>query len=186
MTIARLRPAHTDDELHTIYMKPHDHRRFGRGHGERVAKMIEMISSTTWASAADLSCGNGAVLDAINSEVKIYGDFARGYTVTGAIENTIHNLPDVDLFVLGETLEHLDDPGKVLRLIARRANWLLMSTPIEAWDDTNAEHYWAWDRDGVEELLHQATISFDVVAFDVVDTRVYQEPYCYGVWLIKL
>lgn len=186
MTITRLRSAHSSDDLQLIYDKPHDHRRFGRGHGERVTAMIDVVDGMYWKTAADLSCGNGVVLNSIIADVKHYGDFAPGYPIRGPIEKTITDLPAVELFILGETLEHLDDPNLVLNQIARQADWLLMSTPIEAWGDTNGEHYWAWDRDGVEELLAVEAPSFNVVEFRTVDTRPYGEPYLFGIWLIEL
>jgi hypothetical protein len=188
MTTTRLRPAHPPGRLAEIYATPHDHRRFGRGHGERVFKMMELVDGTTWGSAADLSCGNGVVLDSVDAPVKHYGDLAPGWPITGPLEQTLVDLPDVDLYVMGETLEHLDDPALVLRLVSARARWLLLSTPIGAWGDTNEEHYWAWDREGVEELIAQSTSDGAVVLTDFheVNTRVYGEPYCYGVWLVKL
>jgi hypothetical protein len=69
----------------------------------------------------------------------------------------------------------------VLLAIRAKCRSLVLSTPIENWDDTNAEHLWAWDQDGVEAML--AAARFRVVRFEAVDTRVYGEPYCYGIWL---
>lgn len=185
--IKRLRPAHPAARLAEIYATPHDHYRFGRGHGERVDRMIELLDGTTWDSAADLSCGNGVVLTAANAWLKHYGDYAPGYEYTGPIEDTLQSLPPVDLFVLGETLEHLDDPGLVLSMIEARSRVLLMSTPVDCWDDSNEEHYWAWDREGVEELLAEAAAGTGPadLRFTDVDTRTYGEPYRYGIWLVR-
>lgn len=185
--ITRLRLAHTPEALQEIYSKPHDHRRFGRGHGERVDKMIEMMAGTKWTSAADLSCGNGAVLNSVDAPLKYYGDFAPGYDITGPIENTVLQVPPVELFIMGETLEHLDDPLLVLQRVAQRTDWLLLSTPIENWNDSNAEHYWSWDQQGVEDLISKSTEEDVLISdFSKVDTRVYGEPYCYGVWLVRM
>ena len=151
--------------------------------------MIELLEGTSWASAADLSCGNGAVLDAVDApaDKKYYGDLAPGRAFTGPLEDTILKLPAVDLFILGETLEHLDDPGLALSRIANRSWWLLMSTPLDCWDDSNEEHYWAWDREGVEGLLAGAAAGAgpSVSEFAEVDTRTYGEPYRYGIWLVR-
>lgn len=180
--IKRLRPIHDERTLKSMYAAPHDHRIYGRGHAERVAAMIEMVSGYHWSSAADLSCGNGYVLDSITADVKYYGDIAPGYEFTGPIERTIFHLPSpVELFIMGETIEHLDAPSYVLLDVARRSQHLLLSTPVEAWDDTNAEHYWAWDRDGVEGML--AGAGWETVdEYTEVDARGWGEPYKFGIW----
>jgi hypothetical protein len=68
------------------------------------------------------------------------------------------------VFVISETVEHRDDPD---------------ATPIEAWNDANVEHVWAWDRDGVEEMMTGA--GWTPQRFKTVDSREYGEPYCYGI-----
>lgn len=108
------------------------------------------------------------------------GDFAPGYEIQGKIEDTIGTIDPVDLYVLTETLEHLDDPGAVLREIRDKTRFLLVSTPVDCWEDTNREHYWAWSREGVEELMTDA--GFTVLTYNIIDSRTYGEPYCYGIW----
>jgi hypothetical protein len=183
VTIIRLRPRHSASELQRIYSAPHDHRIYGRGHAERVNAMIELGNvGIPWSTAADLSCGNGVVIDSITIlHTRYKGDFAPGYEFIGPIEETIQQIPSVDLFIMGETLEHLDDPKSVLVDIRDRAEQLLLSTPIYNWGDTNAEHYWAWSQGDVEDLLRQA--DWNVLKFTMVDSRTYGEPYCYGIWL---
>lgn len=182
MAPTRLRPKWSDEELARIYTEPHDHRRWGRGHDERVKKMIEFGVNRLWLSAADLSCGNGAVIDAMDVVgYSFKGDFAPGHEFVGPIEHTITKIPSVDLFINGETLEHLDDPLSVLQAIRGKANTLILSTPVDNWGDTNAEHYWSWSADDVEGLLTLSGFS-TIEDFDVVDSRLYGEPYCYGVW----
>lgn len=193
MTRVRLRPRWTDDELAAMYVKPHDHFIYGRGHGERVLKMIELGKRAFWdveqepiTSIADLSCGNGYVAttlarDRPNVKHIYLGDLARGYRFHGPLEQTIPQLPLVDIYVCGETLEHLDDPDLALRLMREHTRWLLLSTPVENWEDTNAEHYWSWSVEDIEAMLRAA--GFQVQDYDEVDSRVWGEPYCYGIWL---
>jgi hypothetical protein len=57
----------------------------------------------------------------------------------------------------------------------------VLSTPLECWEDSNAEHLWAWDQHGVELMLLQA--DWAVRAFTSVDSREYGEPYLYGIWV---
>ena len=45
----------------------------------------------------------------------------------------------------------------------------------------NGEHLWAWDREGVEDLLKRT--GWQPVAFTSVDSREYGEPYLYGIWV---
>lgn len=184
----RLRPAYTESELRRIYSEPHDHTQF-EDHKARVDKTIEMglkaIASGTgpWVGA-DLSCGNGYVLDALPLLHKFYGDYAYNerYDYWGAIEETAKRVGFVDLFVCSETLEHVDSPELVLALIRDKTDNLILSTPIDAFDDDNPEHYWAWSREGVEDMLTEA--GFEVVEFESVDTRP-MGPYVFGIWWAK-
>lgn len=186
--IQRVRPKWDDEKLAEIYAEPHDHRRFGMGHHLRVETTIAIATAYAaaqhWQSAADLSCGNGKILEALANlrDVRgVYGDYAPGYTITGPVEETILRIAAVDGYVLSETLEHLDNPTSVLELIRIKARHLVLTTPIEAWNDSNGEHYWAWNREGVEELLTDAGWVPDV--FASLDSRVFGEPYLYGIWV---
>lgn len=171
----RLRPAWSPAELAKMYAVPHDHRRWG-DHLVRVDATIEAGRRFgPLASAADLSCGNGAVLEALDAEVKFYGDLAVGYPLTGPIDDTIRQIPDVDLLVCCETLEHLDDPDATLKAVAGKARMLLLSTPVDAWGDGNLEHYWAWDREAVEAILTAA--GYRVLEFTSVPVS-----YNFGIW----
>jgi hypothetical protein len=193
MTMTRLRPAYTPEQLKDVYPVPHNHWMFGRGHTERVDAMIRLGQNITTSGAlvqevrsiADLSCGDAHVARAINESLggkaKLYlGDIAPGYEFHGPIEETIEQIPIVDMFTCGETLEHLDDPETVLRQIRTKALLLIVSTPTDNWGDTNAEHYWSWSEDDVEQLM--TDVGFEVVLKDVVDSRTWGEPYKYGIW----
>lgn len=181
MTRQRLRPAYSPDELARIYATPHDHRRW-RDHHLRVAATIEVarwMAGDSVHTAADLSCGNGAILEGIPAERKYFGDFAPGHELTGPLEETLERIPDVDLYVCSETLEHLDDPDKALKAVRAKTETLVLSTPVDAWGDENLEHYWAWSRADVEEML--AAAGFRPVVYSTVDFRP-GLPYCFGIW----
>ena len=139
---------------------------------------------------ADLSCGDGEIAQRLNSELSsglpILGDVAQGpawYRHHGPIEQTIDEIPAVDLFVCSETLEHLDDPDMVLAKIRAKTRYLLASTPIGEWNpEHNPEHYWGWDVDDFGAMLHQA--GFERIAM----TLVYTPPpylYDYQIWLCQ-
>lgn len=183
MTRVRLRPAHPPEKLAEIYATPHDHRLFG-DHRLRVAATIEtarwLIADEDVSSAADLSCGNGVVLRSLEAGELHFGDVAPGYRYEGPIEETVEQIPDVDLFVCAETVEHLDDPDAVLKGIRAKTRLLVLSTPVDAWGDDNPEHYWAWGRGDVEAMLTAAGFQVDV--YTAVDFRPLGLPYCFGIW----
>lgn len=179
----RLRPVHSPEHLRALYPQPHDHRKYGRGHGERVEETIRLGKLLPdLKSVADLSCGNAEIARAMHPE-PVLGDLAAGYALQGPIEETLALIPPVDLFVCCETLEHLDDPDAVLKEIRKKARFLLVSTPIDNFEDTNDEHYWAWNRLSVEFMLLRS--GFAVKHSSEVDARVYGEVYCYGIWLCE-
>lgn len=188
MTRLRLREAHSPEVLARMYARPHDSARYGRGTVMRVEMTIG-FAQAVWPGCetmlvADLMCGDAKI--AMNIALTpILGDIAPGYPIRGPIEQTIDDLGLVDLFVLSESLEHLDDPGAVLREIRELSERLLVTTPMEAWNDAeaNPEHYWAWDREGVEELFGVA--GWTVQAFASLDTRPLGEPYHYGMWALR-
>lgn len=186
MTRQRLRPAHSPAELQGLYRTPHDHRRWPDHHlrVDVTVQVARWMAGDGVGSAADLSCGNGAILDAVPAQWKYFGDLAPGHEFHGPIEKTLAELPhDVDLFVCSETLEHVDDPDAVLAGIRGRARQLVLSTPVDAWDDTNPEHYWAWSREDVENMLTGA--GWRLHLYTAVDFRPMGLPYCFGIWGVR-
>jgi hypothetical protein len=179
----RLRDTYTADELAQVYATPHQH--FGQpDHRVRVAVTIQLGRALgRLDQVADLACGDGAILGGLDARARTWGDIAPGWDVTGPIEQTIEDLHDVDLFVCAETIEHLDDPDMVLKAIRPRAAKLLLSTPVDAWSDRelNPQHYWAWDREAVEDML--ATAGFEVFTYCELDlTYRGPEHYRFGIW----
>lgn len=182
--IKQLRPFHSADYLNEMYAEPHNHNLFGRGHYLRVelTKVLfsELCRYVDAKSGADLSCGNAEIIKSVPLERIHMGDFAPGYLYEGPLEETIHQIPSVDIYVCSETLEHVENPKQVLKLIRNKSRSLVLTTPIEKWDDSLAEHYWAWDREGIEELL--LNTRWKVVTYNVFDSTVFNETYTYGMW----
>jgi len=177
----RLHKKYTARELAELYPVPHDHV-FWEEHIKRVdytiALLQEYLSRNICVSAADLSCGNGAILRSLDIETKFFGDYAEGYAYQGSIEFTINQIPDVDLFVCSETLEHLDNPDRVLKQIRKKAKHLVLSTPIdETAPSENYEHYWGWGSSDVGGMLLAA--GWDVCKFHQLDC----DYYSYQIWL---
>lgn len=152
----RVRLRDTPD-LSALYTDTYDHTKW-KDHITRVRLTASLAS---WFpdvdSAADLSCGDGAILRYINDYMPIrvnhYGDMVSGHEFTGPIEETLKSLPNVDLFILSETIEHLDDPDLVLRMLREKTRYLILSTPDGETGTDNPEHLWGWDTDGIREML---------------------------------
>jgi len=121
---------------------------------------------------ADLSCGDGEILKQTNLDQRIFGDYAPGYEYTGPIERTIWEIPNVDVFFLCETIEHLDDPETILETIRLKTKKLILSTPLDEQTDENHEHYWSFSKSDMYDLLLDT-------GFTVVHYRETNPPYGY-------
>lgn len=180
---ARLRKRYGEQELGNIYRAPHIHKNF-RDHLIRVQVTIAVAQ---WLgdldSVADLSAGDATIINAINSKKKYIGDFAPGYEIVGPIEKTINEIPEVDLFILSETIEHLDDPDFVLGLINQKAQHILLTTPDGEIGNRNPEHYWGWDTECIKSMLLAS--GFEPMVLTSVRLKDYGYLYDYQIWLAK-
>lgn len=187
MMRVRLREMPTAEELAQLYAVPHDHRRWD-DHRIRVDVTSALAHHITKKQAvvADLSCGDGTLAQrlAVTHDAQIIlGDYAPGYELTGPIEQTVEQIPDVDVFICSETIEHLDDPDAVLRQIRRKTKCLLLSTPDGETDTSNPEHVWGWDAEAVEKMLRDA--GFSPVVHTTVDLRPGGDRYAYQIWMCR-
>jgi hypothetical protein len=167
-----------------LYPTPHDHTHWG-DHIVRVNVTVDV--ATPWAPArgliVDLSCGNGTIARELARRglgSVLLGDYAPGWPITGPIEETIFELGDrqADLFVCSETIEHLDDPDAVLKLIRAKAHRLVLSTPDGETDPTrNPEHVWGWDAEAVDAML--AAAGWAPLVKVSLDLRPAGFEYCY-------
>jgi hypothetical protein len=187
MFIKRLRKNPDSSELNEMYATPHDHMAWGASHDIRVRATIEMGKWLSLQfpinSIADLSTGNSAIPKGIASEeATLYlGDFASGYDLQGPISETIKKIPHVDLFVLSETIEHLEDPESILKKIRAKSDLLLLSTPIGEDHSGNPEHLWGWDQDGLLSILNKSGWTEVICRIDVV----FLNTYSYQIWSMR-
>lgn len=122
------------------------------------------------ATIVDLSAGDAYIpksVAALNDFADlILGDYCSGlgYSFDKPIEESIKHIDDCTLFLLNETLEHLDDPDAILRKIRGKSTMLVISTPINEPHDTgNLQHYWSWSTDDVLQMLSEAGWSKECV-----------------------
>ena len=135
-------------------------------------------------SIADMSCGSSYIPFVLGQEYGVeplLGDLIPGYQYQGTLQETVPQLPLVDLFICTETIEHVEDPDADLRLIRVHARNLLLTTPLDEPPDYSEGHLWRWDREGVEEIL--AGADFKIQAYIELDMTMGWSPHCrFGVW----
>lgn len=197
----QLREFHSPERLAEIYAKPYDHTRWD-DHKKRVAETIriatEFGADQDWYDGLDLSCGDGAILKALQANGTVqraeFGDIVQMaeppyLDYVGSIEDTVVALtvpPDlwpsvadrrVDLFICSETIEHLERPDYVLGNARQLAHHMVLSTPIaETVAHGNEEHYWSWEVSDIEEMLlvaGWANLNLTVLALGFYDFQVW-------------
>lgn len=185
--IERLRPKYSEEDLKKIYSVPHEHEKW-LDHKVRVESTVALArvftgnADVSISSIGDLSCGDAVIPNRIAEQIKEgvvnlrLGDFAPKYEYCGPIESTIDLVPHVDLFVLSETVEHLDDPELVLRKIRDKSSRLIVSTPLSE-ELYNPQHYWRWDKEGFSSLLVSAgwnLVAYQELTFNYLNGYGYQ------------
>ncbi len=173
----------TADELAAEYGHPFDVTDHA-GHRLRLEIMGGLVRMLTdhkpqsHTLGADLACGKSAGVSHYLPITWHLGDITPGWEYTGPIEETIHQIPHVDVMVMGELIEHLDDPESVLRVARQKADALVVSTPINEgfspFDDENPQHYWGWDQLAVSSMLTDTGWKTTVAAVDLLirDDRI--------------
>lgn len=143
---------------------------------EKTAAICQtLIDRYELKSVADLSCGDGSLIDKLSVHIK----FARD----GNIMDDMELIGQSDLFICTETIEHLREPWTVLERIAEKTRWLVLSTPLdEERGIDNYEHYWAFTTDDVATMLHHA--NFHHIALFVLQHETWN--YRYQVWTAEV
>jgi hypothetical protein len=179
----RLRGAYGQKDLEDLYRSPHNHA----GFHDHILRVQATIAVAKWLgpieAAADLSAGDATIINALDAQKRYIGDFAPGYKFSGPIEETIKLIPQVDLFICSETLEHIDNPEIVLSSIRSKTKHLLLSTPDGETGTGNPEHYWGWDSECIKEMIIEA--GFEPMCLSLIRLREYGYAYDYQIWLAK-
>lgn len=205
MTRIRLRDARSAEAERELYSRtyPAGYRHdVWPDHVERVAASVEMIRryASRIRTVADLSCGDGAIvrglldepllrsayLGDLNLPSALYGIPEAAVLMPGLLPDTLDQLPrPVDLFVLSETLEHMDDPDDLLRRIGQHARYLFLSTPENEIETSgNLEHYWSWGTADVQAmLLDNGWDPIELKRLVPESTRTLEHAYHYQLWM---
>lgn len=182
--IRQLRPFYSAEELPGIYDHVYDHTLW-EDHKIRVATTIHigrwLRDHIGAQNAADLSCGDGAILRGLDISESVYGDLvpATHLNKAGPILETLEEISPVDLFVLSETLEHVEGPRTLLSEIRKKASALVLSTPEGEEGTENPEHYWGWDRHDIRGMLK--SVGWEPVVCTILNTTV-PSGYTYQIW----
>lgn len=213
MTRVRLRSSRLPEEesqyYGRVYPEGYKHDRWP-DHVERVTASVEMIRryENRIRTAADLSCGDAAILRGVCTGLKgphtVYlgdlngapdtGPLMGSASVTrlpaGLLPDSLWTLPEgdalpVDLFVLSETLEHMNDPDDLLRQLTMFSTYLFLSTPVDEEEGSgNLEHYWGWGTDDIHAMLMEAgwhPLEKQILVPD--STKSLPGAYHYQLWL---
>lgn len=178
MARIRLREARPTEEETAYYARVYpDGYRHDRwpDHIERVWASVELIRGfhNQIATVADLSCGDAAIVRGLVGMKRLRGAYlgdlngssswdpggwgkvrVRAVPAGPLPDTLVHLDGKVDLFVLSETIEHMDDPDALLRALTGASRYLFLSTPIsEIPTSGNLEHYWSWGTEDVHDML---------------------------------
>lgn len=212
MTRVRLRSARTAGEESQYYNRvyPEGYRHdVWPDHVERVAASVEMIRqySNQIASVADLSCGDAAIVRGLVGMKRLRTAYLGDLNGVDRVPEDgwgrvrTHRLPPgplpdtlapanlhggmIDLFVLSETLEHMDDPDALLRRLTLFSRYLFLSTPVDEPEGSgNLEHYWGWGTDDIHDMLEAAGWHpLERKILVPVSTTHLPDAYHYQLWL---
>lgn len=192
----RVRPVYSPEELQRLYERPREeaaayvsHPMLANCPDPAACDYVTIAMGLSFGridSIADMSCGSGDIPRKIAEASHIeplLGDFAPGWEYTGPITETVPQLPVVDLFVLSQTLEHLDDPDSDLKLIRAHCRNLLIASPIDE-TDVVEDHYWSWGKADIEQMTGEA--GFAVSAYIEFDMTPLWYPHCkFGIWAMR-
>lgn len=146
--------------------------RFKRSELPRVSKCIGLLKGLAPTSLLDVGSGRGAFLwtmldeipyltvqcvDVLPHRVELVNTVSRGgLSRVSSLESDVLDLPFADQAFDAacalEVLEHLAEPGRAVRELARvTRDWLLVSVPSKP--DDNPEHIQLFSADDLEALL---------------------------------
>lgn len=166
--IERTRPYPDADELAALYAVPNDADRWpehqlrtditvalGRSRFPARRLIIDPAAGTGRAARELADAHRRAITGDLSPDARV------DHPATSALELLDNVVPFAGLYsgratavvLLGEILEHVEDPAALLAAAHRVADGLILSTPLDEPAGVNPEHVWRWDRAGILELL---------------------------------
>lgn len=160
--IERVRPTPAGAELAAMYAHHNDAARWLE-HRLRIELTLDLALARfpVRLVVVDPAAGAGDLARRLSTRETVTGDLAPTAPVdrpgTPALE-LLGELPPnyADVVILGEILEHVDDPLELLVAARRVGRGLILSTPLDEPPGVNPEHVWRWDKAGLLELLARA------------------------------
>lgn len=181
----KLRRFWTEEQTAAIYKDTYAGVGIHAEHRERAQHTIEvaqrLIDVHGLSSVADLSCGDGTIVKALRDLSRVtMSDVSEGVDLDVGLDE----LDSVDLFIFTETLEHLEEPWRILNRIADKTTWLLLSCPYdESPGIGNIEHYWTFDETDIGGLLAEAGFDSRTVSWHLLSNPTWT--YTYQIWTVK-
>lgn len=185
------------DEPHVSTFEFHEHRERAPHweqptHQPRLAKAVGYVYEVAARIApkrglpvhvVDLGCGDGGLLQQLKDlhgtlMTAVGFDFQpsneAGWRERGVeayrldfVKHWTTEVPDADIYVITECLEHLADPHHMVSRIRNRNAHIVASSPwTEHYNSHDECHAWAWDQAGYRALLENA--GFRVAAHETV------------------
>lgn len=160
--VERVRPTPTGSELDELYAHPNDASRWAE-HRLRldITRALARETFGDLAVVVDPAAGKSPLALDLAGREAVTGDLSPRAPVDRPGVDAITFLDELppnyaDLVLLGEILEHVDDPVELLAAACRAGRRLIVSTPLDEPAGVNPEHVWRWNRPGVEYLLGAA------------------------------
>lgn len=145
-----------------------------RSNGEGVTALRSYFEQLEPLSVVDIGPGAGTYFDAYNSvraevwtAIEIWEPYISAYHLEAKYDRVILgdvrtvDLPDADLYIAGDVLEHMPraDAVAVVQRIKHTAEYLMVSVPIVHYEQGSIEgnihetHHYHWSTDEMSELL---------------------------------
>jgi len=150
-------------------------------HRPRMDLALQLALNARGDYYVDLGCGDGGMLQMLKSTgVQAIGFDFQPSNVAGWVERGVEayavnfvedwgiEVPDADVYMITEVLEHLADPHTMVHLIRERDAQIVASSPHDEHAGSHDEcHAWAWDVEGYAKMMTDA--GFTVVEHVTVD-----------------
>lgn len=180
----------TDSELAIVY-NGYDSSQW-MNHRFRVdlsASIINrMIDEWPIESVADLAVGDGRIIGQLLEVHRVVYDIAEANIdnlsiecekTVADIDTSSVEMPEVDLVILSEILEHIENPDQILKNVRSKTKYIFISTPLNEGIHVNPQHYWVWDDEGVGKMIEEA--GFHKLAY--LTFQFFPEQALYQIWV---